>query len=191
MTKPTIYPPEIEQAILAKLERGSMYCTVSYSLDYDAGYVLEGKISLWVISDKGDYLEFGDGEIYQVCHGSVDEDYLLFAADAMSGHFETVTGCIRDNEDDLINYTHLYYLSHFDLFPQFQGKGFGKKAADLAIRSAGALDSPVFIYPAEGEKIPHESLKKFWLSLHSSAEWDEAHNTVYIIKYEQINEPKA
>jgi ribosomal protein S18 acetylase RimI-like enzyme len=187
VTKAKTYPPEIEQAILAELERGLMYCKVSYSLNYDSGYVLEGKISLSVVTDELDYVEFGDGEIYQVCHGSVDEDYLVTAADAMSGHFETVAYCIGEQEEELINYTHSYYLSHFDLFPQFQGKGYGRKAADLAIRSAGALGSPVFIYPAEDEEIPHEKLKKFWLSLHPRAKWDAKYNTVHIIDY-NLNE---
>ena len=48
---------------------------------------------------------------------------------------------------------------------------------------AGALGSPVFIYPAEDEKFPHKSLKKFWLSVHPRAKWDGVHNTGYIIDY--------
>ena len=186
MTKAKTYSPEIEQYVLKQLERGFFHCSVRYWLDYDEGYLLRGEISLTVLDEEGEEIEFGDGLIFQVSHMSVSEDYLQMAADMMSGHFEAVTGCIRDNDEDLVNFDHVYYLSDFNLFPQFQGKGYGRKAADLAIRSAGGIDCPVFIYPSQDEeKLSFDRLKKFWIDLHPRAVWDEEYQTVYIDQYEK------
>lgn len=187
MSKKTIHTPEVEAYCLESLKASTPMAFVTYTLDYDEGYITRGDISLKVLNEILDnddaWIEVGDGIIYQVSYPHIDEDYLLLAADALAGDFESASYCINENEEDCTMAGHIYYLAEFDLFPQYQNKGLGKRIADEAIRAAGAKGHPVFIYPSQGSHVEHQSLIKFWTKLHPRARYYEQHNTVYIDYY--------
>ena len=181
--KNIIHSPEVEAYVLKKLEDESATASVTYELDFDEGDIITGDIGIWVLTEEGERLKIGTGEIYKVHYAVVDIDYLRMAADAMSGHFEGVTYCMEKHDDDLVWEGHVYYLSEFDLYPQYQNKGYGRFLADQAIRAAGAKSCCVFIYPSKGSHVEHKSLIDFWMSLSPRAQWDEKHETIFIDSY--------
>ena len=185
----------IAAAIQELSSGGPILCRVSYRTMWDMddpGYVLKAYFEAYVLIDVEDSqgideVVVAEGKVYQMMHNAVDEHYLWTMSDNESSHFADIASFLNEMQDDtdteLYVYQRSFYLSNFDLKPEYQKQGFGRRIADAVLRSAGALDSPVFIFPAQKQVIPHERLTKWWLSLHPDMQYNEKYNCAWAQEY--------
>ena len=169
--------------VVEQLKDKFVFAEVAYSLDEDDGRILQGAIDLFVLTDDAERVQVGTGEIYQISHFMVSESYLESYADCQSGHFhDAAIWWNRSESADAFRDDHerWYYLSKFEIKKEYRRLGIGSHAVDIALRTAGALDFPVVIYPDKDAEMGHENLVKFWLSTHRKAKYDKENSIVYV-----------
>ena len=180
------HSPELRLKVIERIQKRAIHAEVTYSLEEmygDDGKILQGAIDLHVFIDYEDKVQIGTGEIFQISHFMISEAYLEDFADCQSGHFLDAATWWNKSEtaaDFKDDHERWYYLSKFEIKKEYRRLGIGSHAVDIALRTAGALDFPVVIYPDKDAEMGHENLVKFWLSTHRKAKYDKENSIVYV-----------